>query len=380
MSASLDVLFLIRSLHIGGAERQLALLARTMHASGHRVRVATFYASGAFEADLRQAGVPVLDLKKSGRWDVLTFFWRLVRLLRKEKPVIVHGYLPMSNLLALLAKPFAGWPKVVWGIRSSGSDPRHYGWMGRLEAWLQARLSRWADLIICNSQRGRQYALSQGFPLARTVCVPNGVNCEQFFPDPAAGLRTREAWGISQDVYLIGIVGRFVPLKNHAGLLRAAAPLLLTQPCAVVCIGSGSSQAVQEMRALAVELGIADKVFFPGAHLEMCAAYNALDLFVSASLTEGAPNVLGEAMACNLPVICTDVGDAAWLAADYGQVVSPGDVPALEHAILHAYACRKIPRASPRERVLSAFSVMALAANTETLLRNVCTASETKTP
>ena len=67
MSASLDVLFLIRSLHIGGAERQLALLARTMHASGHRVRVATFYASGAFEVDLRQAGVPVLDLKKSGR-------------------------------------------------------------------------------------------------------------------------------------------------------------------------------------------------------------------------------------------------------------------------------------------------------------------------
>ena len=380
MSRSLNAVFLIRSLHLGGAERQLTLLLLALHAAGHQVRVAVYYPDGPFEEDLHAAGVPVVCLNKGGRWDLLPFFWRWVRVLRKHRPNVVHGYLPMSNLLVLLAKPFAGWPKVVWGIRSSGSDPGHYGWMGRLEVWLQARLSRWADLIICNSQRGRQYALSQGFPLARTVCVPNGVNCEQFFPDSAAGLRTREAWGIPQDVYLIGIVGRFVPLKNHAGLLRAAAPLLLTQPCAVVCIGSGSSQAVQEMRALAVELGIADKVFFPGAHLEMCAAYNALDLFVSASLTEGAPNVLGEAMACNLPVICTDVGDAAWLAADYGQVVSPGDVPALEHAILHAYACRKIPRASPRERVLSAFSVMALAANTETLLRNVSTAPETKNP
>ena len=104
MSPPLDVFFLIRSLNVGGAERQLTLLALALHAAGHRVRVATFYAGGPFEVELRQVGVPVFDLHKSGRWDIVPFFWRLVQLLRRERPAIVHGYLPMSNILLWLAR------------------------------------------------------------------------------------------------------------------------------------------------------------------------------------------------------------------------------------------------------------------------------------
>ena len=107
MSAPLDVLFLIRSLHLGGAERQLTLLLLAMHAAGHRVRVAVFYAGGPFESELQAAGVPVFHLNKSGRWDILPFFFRLVRLIRQEKPSILHGYLPMSNILLWLARYFS---------------------------------------------------------------------------------------------------------------------------------------------------------------------------------------------------------------------------------------------------------------------------------
>ena len=70
-------------------------------------------------------------------------------------------------------------------------------------------------------------------------------------------------------------------------------------------------------------------MIFPGGCRDMPAAYNALDVFVSASLSEGSPNVLGEAMACGVRAITTDVGDAAWLMADYGEVVPPGDEEAL---------------------------------------------------
>ncbi len=100
----------------------------------------------------------------------------------------------------------------------------------------------------------------------------------------------------------------------------------------------------------------------------MLGAYNAMDLFVSASLTEGAPNVLGEAMACNIPAVCTDVGDAAWLIADYGQVVPPGDIPALGKAVALVYHNRARSVVHPRERVLSSFSVSALMSNTEAQL------------
>lgn len=368
MSAPLDVLFLIRSLHLGGAERQLTLLVLAMHAAGHRVRVALFYTGGPFEADLRAAGVPVLLLNKRGRWDILSFFWRWVRLVRQERPAVVHGYLPMSNLLAVLAKPLTRWPKVVWGVRSSGSDPAYYGWMGRVEAWLQSKLSRYADLIICNSLRGKQHVLSQGFSSQRTVCVPNGVDCDSFYPDANTGRATRAAWGVPESAYLIGIVGRFVPLKNHSALFQAVAPLLRQHDCCIVCVGSGTADEQQKLQNLAADLGVADKVFFTGNYRDMLGAYNAMDLFVSASLTEGAPNVLGEAMACNIPAVCTDVGDAAWLIADYGQVVPPGDIPALGKAVALAYHNRARSVVHPRARVLSSFSVSALMSNTEAQL------------
>lgn len=252
MSRSLNAVFLIRSLHLGGAERQLTLLLLALHAAGHQVRVAVYYPDGPFEEDLHAAGVPVVCLNKGGRWDLLPFFWRWVCFLRQYRPDVVHGYLPMSNLLALLAKPFAGWPKVVWGIRSSGSDPAHYGWMGRLETWLENRLANWADLIICNSQRGLATMLQRGYPATRTVCVPNGVDCQRFTPDPQAGLLVRQQWGVPANMFLFGLVGRLVPLKNHQAFLQAAAPLLHAHAdVGLVCVGSGSAEQLASLRQLA---------------------------------------------------------------------------------------------------------------------------------
>lgn len=82
----------------------------------------------------------------------------------------------------------------------------------------------------------------------------------------------------------------------------------------------------------------------------MPAAYNAADLFVSASFSEGSPNVLGEAMACGVFAVSTDVGDAAWLMSDYGVIVPPGDADTLCAAIEQAYLLRDLPRKNPRDR------------------------------
>jgi glycosyltransferase involved in cell wall biosynthesis len=370
MSAPLDVLFLIRSLRIGGAERQLALLARAMHASGHRVRVATFYGGGAFEADLRQAGVPVIDLHKSGRWDVLAFFWRLVRLLRQEKPAIVHGYLPMSNILLWLARFFAPACKLVWGVRVSDFDPGQYGWMGRLEGRLERWLAGAADLIICNSWKGLSLVRQRGFPVASTACVPNGIDTQKFQPDLAAGLRMRRAWGIDERCFLFGLVGRLDPVKNHPGFIAAAARLAAELPEPMfVCIGPGPDHYAHALREQALAAGLSDRMWFTGGCEDMPAAYNALNVFVSASLSEGSPNVLGEAMACDVSAITTDVGDAAWLMADYGQVIPPGDVDALYAAMRQAYLDRARPPVhTPRARIIEVFDAALLEQRTVELL------------
>src|SRR4028119_883713 len=92
--------FLIRSLHAGGAERQLVELASGLHARGHRVLVATYYPGGVLREELAARGVRVTYLGKSGRWDLAGFFRRLVRALRQERPDVLYSFLGTSNVLA----------------------------------------------------------------------------------------------------------------------------------------------------------------------------------------------------------------------------------------------------------------------------------------
>src|SRR5207248_2823058 len=100
----MKIFFLIRSLGLGGAERQLVLVARGLHERGHEVVVATFYSDGALEKELREAGVLIRPLHKQGRWDVVAFLLRLIRVVREERPDIVHSYLPDPNLMGVALK------------------------------------------------------------------------------------------------------------------------------------------------------------------------------------------------------------------------------------------------------------------------------------
>ena len=137
------------------------------------------------------------------------------------------------------------------------------------------------------------------------------------------------------------VVGRLDPVKNHPGFIAAAARLAAEFPEPYfVCIGPGSEAYARQLQAMAEQAGLHGRMLWSGACQDMPAGYNALDVFVSASLSEGSPNVLGEAMACGVTVITTDVGDAAWLMADYGQVVPPADIDALYLAMRNAYVCR----------------------------------------
>ncbi|MEP7152705.1 MAG: glycosyltransferase, partial [Nitrospira sp.] len=102
---ALKVLFLIRSLSYGGAERQLVLLARGLSERGHDVAVALFYSGGPLEKDLCEAGIRIRPLNKGGRWEVFGFLFRLTQILREERPDVLHSYLWGANLMTAFLKP-----------------------------------------------------------------------------------------------------------------------------------------------------------------------------------------------------------------------------------------------------------------------------------
>lgn len=339
------IAFIIRDLGHGGAQRQLALLAGGLARLGHQVTVLHFY-GGSFQQVLRDAGVETVCVAKKGRWDLAAFFFRLMKAARATRPDILHGYLSESNLMALFLKPFCGFPRVAWGVRDSQTDAALWGVLGRLSFGLNCLLARFADVIICNSKAGRDYYLARGYPAHKTHVIPNGIDTVRFRP-------VRHHHTLT-----FGMVGRLSPMKDIATFLRAAA---LVPGARFVIVGSGDETYAREMRQLALTLGV--NVSWMPAQDDMMPVYASLDCLVSSSAYgEGFSNVIGEAMACDVPCIASDVGDSAWIIGDPGRIFPAGD-----HLTLAA-CMRAFQPSETRSRIVREFSVDRLVERTCRLL------------
>lgn len=372
----MKILLLIRQLSAGGAERQVALLARGLAARGHAVTVVVFYGGGVLEADLASAAIRLIDLGKRGRWDNAGFLVRLVRTLRREQPDILYSFLTVANLLNGLFGGLIPRAKRVWGLRASNMDLARYDRLSQYTGHLESRLARYADLIIANSEAGREAAMSSGFPPARLRVVRNGIETERFRPDPAVRARVRADWRIGPEHRLVGLVGRLDPMKGHPDFIRAAARMRATHPdLRWVCVGEGPANYRQTLAALATSAGLDDMLSWAGNRPDMPAVYNALDLAVSASIYgEGVSNMLGEAMASGVPCVTTTVGDSAWVVGETGVVVPPGQPAALAAGI--ATQLERLTREGEalrrraRWRIETHLSVAALLDNTLNALEN----------
>lgn len=372
------ILFLINSLNPGGAERQLCELARNLDPARVEAHVVVFYdppASGPGELWTRMAACPGVTLtslhKRRGALGYAVALPRLFRLLRRLRPDVVHGYLEGNLPLLLLGRPL-GLP-VVWGIRRSSGDWSKLDRLSRLLIKLNARLSRFVDLVIFNAEAGLRNYRALGLRARAMAVVPNGFDTSAFRPDPALGAAQRQAWGIPPEVPLLGLVGRLDPVKDHPTFLRAAARLAESWPTArFVCVGGGGGSYRRALEAQAEALGLGSRVHWAGPCERMTAAYNALSVLVLASTDEGFPNVLGEAMACGIPCVATRVGDAAVLVEDPELLVEAGDAAGLAAAtdrlLREGPGERAARSAALRERICRTFSVEALARTTEGLL------------
>ncbi len=325
------LVFLVRLLGIGGAERQLVTLAKALDPQLFEVTVVCLYKGGVLEQDLTNGGVRVISLDKKGRWEMFGFLFRLARQLRRLEPDILHPYLTAQNLMAILMKPVLPSTRIVWGVRASNMDAGRRKWLEHRLLQMEAALSRFANLIIFNSHAGEAHSLSVGFRCASRVVIPNGTDVWYFSPNLPIGAATRVSWGVANGSLLIGIVGRLDPMKDHTTFLRAAAIFAKSHPEArFVCIGGGPKEYVRELQVLSEKLGLIDKVILLGAFVDMPAAYNALDIScLSSAYGEGTPNCISEAMACGIPCVVTDVGDSRLVVGETGIVVPPRNPEAL---------------------------------------------------
>ena len=372
-SINMKILFLVRSLTVGGAEQQLVEVARGLKRMGHEVIVLVFYPGGLLEDPLRAANVPVISLGKKRRWDIVTFMGRLLEVLREQRADFLYAFFGVSCVLSVFVKRFVPGLKIVWGVRAANVDLSQYDLLYRIAYGLECRLSNYADLIIANSHAGREYAIEHRFPSENIVVIPNGIDTERFHPMHDSGFSVRKEWGVEPHEKLIGLVARLDPMKDHPTFIKAASLVAEKRyDVKFVCIGDGPVEYKKYLMRLVIDIGLENKLIWAGECRDMPAVYNALDVAALSSHGEGFPNVIGEAMACEVPCVVTDVGDSALIVGDTGIVVKPRDPEALaagmNNLLVKVEKYRVEETFKARKRICAYFGIEAMVSQTEKAL------------
>ncbi len=370
---SLCILQVIDGMNIGGAEVLLVDLVRSLGAAGHHVQVA-YSTPGPMAARLAELNVPLTRLPRFGRVDPFLLL-RLMRLMRLEKPDIVHTHLFKSDLHGRLAARWAGVPVVISTAHNNDS------WAKRAPlGWLYGRTARLADRIIAVSEEVREYQIKYTFlPPEKIVTIDNGVDLRRFEGQEAAGHALRAEFGIASDAPLVGIIGRLTLQKDHASFLQAAARIRVALPEArFLVVGDGLLRAelVEQARSLKLD----EAVIFAGLRSDIPAVLAALDVLVFSSRWEGLPVTLLEGMAAARPIVSTAVGGVPGVVADGDSalLVPAGISSVLADATLRVLRdpalARKLSVAA-RERVREKYSLDSMLKQTlalyEELWKNV---------
>lgn len=378
----MKIFLLIGSLQIGGSERQISLLAEGLHDAGHQVSLFTLYSGGALWDSLveRKKVVPQALILRKSRWkpvvllQMIVAIVRLRRQLYQEKPKVLYSVLYLTNLIAWAASlGFSDSVKVVWGVRSSHVPPFL---LQQLPFRVGRFISRWIRLTIANSNAGMQFHRQQGYIKNDAVVVFNGVDVSQFVVNKSQREALRSKWKLRSPLVVVGVVGRIDSDKDFPTLLKAIALLAKHEPdVRFVVVGEGNASYVASLQTLAHSLQVESLISWVGTVKDPCEVYNAIDVLCSSSLSEGFPNVVAEAMACDVPCVVTDVGDSAYIVGDTGVVVPPQDPPALAAGIRKALAqqapaSQELTAGSRRSRISSSFSNKALVDNTVRVLES----------
>jgi glycosyltransferase involved in cell wall biosynthesis len=375
----IKILHIINDLSIGGAEMMLYKLLSEMDRERFDPVVISLVDRGRLRDRIEALGIPVYTTgMKPGR-PTPASIWRLIRLVRRSKPDLLQGWMYHGSLAAQVAGlfPFSRIP-VLWSIHNG--TVYSLAFEKRLTAAiikLCAPLSRRPAKIIYVSQTSKSQHEVLGYCREKSCVIRNGFDTSLFTPSAEARAAVRLELGLAENAFLVGLVGRYHPQKDHANFLHAAALLLKEYPgVQFVLSGRGVDLKNHALCDLIQDLGIAERIHLLGERSDMPRLTASLDLAsLSSSYGESFPNTIGEAMACGVPCVVTDLGDSAWMIGETGRVVPPRNPKALADAWkelieIGAEGRRALGEAA-RARVIECFPLESIVAQYEAMYGSV---------
>jgi sugar transferase (PEP-CTERM/EpsH1 system associated) len=318
----IKILHVIDSLDIGGMERVVIDLANGLDAAKFEQIVCCLSRRGEAANELRD-DVRCIDLGKGERAD-RWMPWKLARIIRRERPDLVHSQ-SWSGVDTALAMAFAPGVRLVHSEHGRNFHDLHGQSLARRIArrWLYQR----ANAVFAISAEVREFYCRQtNFPLERMQVIPNGVDLRRI--DAADGNGVREELGIKPEEFVIGTVARLDKNKDTMTLARAFAELTTINTGAalkLLIVGDGEQRAALEQ--FVSERGLNRNVIFAGMRRDVPRVLKAMNVFALSSLSEGMPMTVLEAMAARLPTVATAVGALPEMVEEgkTGFLLSVGD-------------------------------------------------------
>ncbi len=329
------VLHIITSLTTGGAERALYNLLHGGLAEHFNCHIISLSDEGTLGPLISDLGVSVTSLgMRSGRPSFAGLI-KLRRLVREFQPTLIQGWMYHGNLAAMLACTLASErPVLAWNIRHSLYSLNFEKIMTRQVIRANRFFSASPDAILYNSRLSRKQHEAFGFVSLNGVFIPNGIDEQKFFFSSSSRKRVRSELGIPAEAQIVGHVARLHPMKDRPVFVRAAVDLAFRHPETYFLLIGRDVSLDNEMLEQLIPAQVRDRFHLLGERSDVYELMRVMDVFcLSSAWGEGFPNVIGEAMATNVPCVATDVGDSAAIIGDTGFVVPSRDDEALASGI-----------------------------------------------
>lgn len=331
----MKICHIITGLNVGGAETVLYRLLLYLNKERYKCSVVSLTDLGPIGIKIQSLGVNVKTLGMRYSISDVKALITLISYLKRNRFDLVQTWMCHANLIGGIAAKLSGGVPVAWGLQQGntekGIDKRATLRIVRLGAVL----SHWLPAaIVCCSEATRRTHIEYGYCVNKMKVIINGCDLEEFKPDYTAREFILQELKLPNETLLIGLVARFHPQKDHETFIKAAEYLSKeVSEAHFILVGRGVTQENKQLFKWIDQKNLSRRIHLLGERDDVAHIMAGLDIATLSSLSgEGWPNVLGEAMACGIPCVVTDIGDSALIVGETGVVVPSRKPKALANA------------------------------------------------
>lgn len=317
------IVHIITGLGSGGAENMLYKLLKYSNRQKYYHEVISLLDDGVYGKEIKDLGIKVhcLNINKG---NIFSTIFRAKNICKKFD--IVDTWLYHADIFGFLIAKVLLKKKLIWNIRHSNLDKDvNKSWTLKIVK-INSILSKHVDTITYNSYKALENHIEFGYADKNSVVIPNGFELDKFKYSLDDRVKIRQDLGLKEEDKVIITVGRWDIQKDYYTLFKALNKLIKQNvKFKMIMVGANLDYENNELVTLLNSYNLKNNVILLGRRADIPALLSAADIYVSSSLGESFSNAIGEAMACELPCIVTDVGDSKLIVGDTGRIVGVGD-------------------------------------------------------